>query len=164
MRTELFIADHFDTLASGKTVAMGLFADRVVVLQPDSKVPAPAPELPHALDLDMMVTVLRAPRPGATGRLTITPPGQDMPVVDFALPAITLPTGHSANLIFRLRPLLMPRVGKYKVRVQFGDAVNEHTLEIRRPLPLQTTAPSAEPAPVARRPARKAPAEKPNRH
>jgi len=70
----LYIADEFKTLEGGKTLAIGLFTDRVVVLNVPSNIPAPTREVPYGIPLGLLACVMDTPATELTGSVSITPP------------------------------------------------------------------------------------------
>lgn len=131
MHCELFIADHFDTLASGKVLAVGLFTDRVVVLRPGQGAPEATAETPYAHELSLLLMLKDLPPGKHVSRMTVSPPGANKPPVELRLPELELPAGQSANLIVKLAPLLVPRAGDFEVNVHVGDERQTLTFEVR---------------------------------
>lgn len=143
MKTSLLIADHVDTLLSGKLAALGLYTDSVIVLQLGATDAEPTAELPLGVFMCLVLTVHVAPAPDVPGSLrVIGPDGGASP--EAPLPPLKFPQGTAANLVVRLTPLLVSRAGLFKVLVRYGDETDEHTFEVRIRRP-----PEAPPAPVS---------------
>jgi len=160
MKTSLLIADHVDTLASGKLAALGLYTDSVIVAQLAATDAEPTADLPMGFFLSLVLTVHAAPAEEVQGSLRVTgPDGYASP--EALLPPLKFPPGVAANLVVRLTPLLVHRSGLFKVLVRYGDEINEHTFEVR--IKRQPAAPSAAVSPTAALPARKDAPRRPRR-
>lgn len=150
MRLQLLIADHFDTLANGKVVALGLFTDRVVVMNLPADMAAPTVEMPFGLDLGLLLTLSDTVLNGADAEVSIHPPGGLPSVAVIRMAGLSVNPGASANLLTKLQPLIIPCPGVYEVQVKVGGQVMTDSFEVRIvPLPAATAA-----QPVATLPAR----------
>lgn len=131
MQLHLLIADHFDTLANGKMLALGLFTDRVVVMHVPAETPDPTPEIPYALELGLLLTLTNAPTTPIHGEVRIVAPGSGPPVGNLRFDALSIRSGDSANILTKLKPLLVPHAGTYTVEVHAGDEVLSANFEVR---------------------------------
>lgn len=131
MKLILYVADEFKTLEGGKTLAIGLFTDRVVVLNVPREVPAPSQEMPYGVPLGILACLVDLPKTELTGSMHVKPPSG--PTV-MHVPNISAkgPVGGSANLACRLDPLVMPQEGIYTAVLAFDgfDSLSE-TFELR---------------------------------
>lgn len=152
MQFHLQIADHFDTLANGKVLALGLFADRVVVMRVPAEAPEPTAELPYAVDLGLLLTITDAPPTPLQGEVRIVPPGGGAPIRVLPISGLSIGAGRSANILAQLKPLLVPQAGVFTVEAHVGDEVLGASFEVRI-IRLASTAPSdVEVAPNAEAP------------
>jgi len=145
MQLHLQIADTFDTLASGKILAVGLFADKVVVLQVPADVPDPSAEAPYATELGLLLTLSHAPATPLQGEVRILPPGGGPAISVIAFDGMVIAGGNSANILTKLRPLLVPAAGTFTVEVQVAGETLRASFEIRV-LRLPPSQPAAAPA------------------
>lgn len=146
MHMQLLIADHFDTLASGKVLAVGLFTDRVVLLNVPADAADPSPEVPFGIDLGLLITLSDTPPGPMAGEISIHPPGSLPPVAVLRFTGIGVAAGYAANVMTKLQPLLVPCPGIFAVHLKLGDDVWSETFEVRvqrQPLPLDLTAAAA---------------------
>lgn len=163
MRLRLYLADHFDTLVSGKQLAVGLYPDLVVVMSPSPDAPQPTPEVPYAMDMGLMLTLSGLPVGQSVGELRVLPPGlPDRPVLKSGFVCHAAEAGSAVNVTLQARPLLIPAVGTYSVQVTIGAEVLQDEFEVRirpadgipavmvQPLPPEpAAAPVPAPAPAA---------------
>lgn len=131
MNMLLHIADHFDTLASGKTLAVGLFADRVVVMHVAADAAPPSAALPYGCDLALLLTLTSAPAGPLQGQLRVIPPGAGEPVAAIEFNAVAGGPGLSVSVMTRLRPLLVPQAGTYTVEVTAAGQTLASSFEVR---------------------------------
>lgn len=152
MRLNLLIADHFDTLASGKILAVGLFTDRIVMLQTPAGVPAPTPARPHGADLALLLTLMDVPAGPLQGEVRVLPPQPGAePVMRAPFKGVLTETGVGINVPIQLRPLLVPAVGMFTVEVQVNDQLLREQFEVRLRQRVDEPMPALEPPPVKRR-------------
>ena len=131
MRMYLHIADHFDTLASGKVLAVGLFPDRVLLIQVPAERQDPSPDAPYGANLGLLVTLSEGPGGPVSGDIKVLPPAGLPAVATLAIPELVASDGRSANIIGMLRPLLVPRAGLYTVQATLGGEVASGEFEVR---------------------------------
>ena len=131
MKLILYVADEFKTLEGGKTLAVGLFTDRVVVLNVPHDVPSPSSEMPYGILLSLLACLIDMPKAEVTGSATIIPPSgvTSMNVGSVSSKAVV---GGSANIVFRLDPFLMTGEGLYTLVLEFeGVEPISDTFELR---------------------------------
>lgn len=159
MQLHLLIADHFETLASGKVLAVGLFTDRVVVMQVPAEEPDPSPKVPYATDLGLLLTLSDAPATQLEVEVRILPPGGGQAVGIAPFGGLRITGGHSVNILTKLKPMLVPQAGVFTVEAQVGDETLRASFEIRihrlpPSLPPQAPTGTVSTAPAKRRRAR----------
>jgi hypothetical protein len=160
MQLRIHIADHFDTLASGKVLAVGLFPDRVVLLNLPADAPEPSVDVPFAFDLDLLITLTGPQEEPVACDVRVLAPGAAPPVANLHAPSLQIAGGSSTNIASKLRPLLVPQAGLFTVEVTCGDQTLRDSFEVR----LKRVASSREPLPPDSAPARAAAAKpKPRR-
>lgn len=118
MKLILYVADEFKSLEGGKALAVGLFPDRVVVLNVPRTTPPPTAELPYGIPLGLLVCVLDLPAAEVSGSGSIeTPTGPSR----MSLQRVTLrgAVGGSANLQMRFDPFLVTAPGTYSFTLSF---------------------------------------------
>lgn len=131
MKLLLYVADEFKTLEGGKTLAVGLFTDRVVVLNVPTDVPEATTELPYGIPLGLLACVVESPTLEVHGTAAITTPsGQPlMPPREIGGQA---PTGGAMNFLFHFERFLMTGAGVYTLTVALdGLEPLSETFEIR---------------------------------
>ena len=119
MKLLLYVADEFKTLEGGKTLAVGLFTDRVVVLNVPRNVPPPSAELPYGISLGLVACLLELPAAelNASGSIT-TPTGPSaMSLHEIKVKGVV---GGSANLQMRFDPFLVSAPGTYTLTLSFA--------------------------------------------
>lgn len=147
MHCELFIADYFERLVTGKMLAVGMYPDRTIVLQVPAETSPPSNEQPYASDLSILLTLQDVPDGQHDSHVVIRPPGDGEPSQPLRLPTIKAVSGKSLNVIVNLKPLVIPSAGRYGVELHVGEEVATCHFEARiAPL---TPASSTEPAAIA---------------
>ena len=122
----LLVADDFRAEQSGKVLAIGLYADGVVLLDVPEGAPEPSNEIPVGVDrLAFLINI-----GGVVGQQKVSVrigekgPSQDVQV--------DVKPGSSANLIFTSQPMLIASYGKKLVTVKFAQSVHELEFELRK--------------------------------
>lgn len=133
MEVFIYVADDIQVLAGGKTLLVGLYPDRVVVVQVPKDPPfKPSADTPIGISsLSLMLTVVGL-EPGelrVTPRMLL-PDGSPSPQQPTPNRVTVVPDG-SANLIFKLTPFLVTQGGQYKLLVEIGGKVIEASFEVR---------------------------------
>ncbi|MDP2006444.1 MAG: hypothetical protein Q8K45_12265 [Rubrivivax sp.] len=118
MKLILYVADEFKKLEGGKTLAVGLFTDRVVVLNVPQETPPPSHEMPYGVPLGLLACLMDLPTAELTGSMTVVPPSGQVVVSIPSFKANGL-IGGSTNVSFRLDPFLMTDEGIYTVVLSF---------------------------------------------
>lgn len=134
MKFLLYVADEFRTLEGGKTLAVGLFTDRVVILNIPGDAPPPSLEMPYGLPLGLLACVADLPEAEMKGSMKILPPTGEAVM---SVPSVTAKgsKGGSTNLVFRFDPFLMTGEGIYTAVLAFdgcGELSETFELRIRR--------------------------------
>lgn len=131
MKLLLYVADEFKTLEGGKTLAVGLFTDRVVVLNVPKDVPEPTTELPYGIPLGLLACVVGSPIEEVHGTAAITPPS-GQPAMPAAKISGRAPGAGAMNFLFRFDPFLMTGAGVYTLTVALeGFEPLSETFELR---------------------------------
>lgn len=131
MKLNLYVADEFRTLEGGKTLAIGLFTDRVVVLNIPRDAPPPSQDMPYGLPLSLLACLVDLPAAEVKGSMKVLPPTGDA-VMSVPSVAGKGSVGGSTNMIFRFDPFLMTGEGKYTAVLTFeGLAELSETFELR---------------------------------
>lgn len=132
MNLILYVADEFKQLEGGKTLAVGLYTDRVVILNVPGSGPNPSPELPYGIPLGLLACLTEVPSASQSCTVTIEPPTGAALMRMENVPVKSTVAGGSANLVMGFQPFLMSEAGTYTVALQFenGERLTE-TFEIR---------------------------------
>lgn len=131
MKLILYVADEFKTLEGGKTLAVGLFTDRVVVLNIPQSTPPPSQEMPYGVPLGILACLTDLPKAELTGSMTINPPS-GKPVISVLACTAKGSIGGATNLSFRFDPFLMTDEGVYTLVFAFEGFENlSETFELR---------------------------------
>jgi hypothetical protein len=131
MKMLLYVADDVKTMEGGKTMAIGLFTDRVVILNIPASAPAPTQEVPFGVPLTLLACVMDLPATELTGTAKITPPSGIplMPEQSFQAKG---EIGGSTNIQMRFEPFLLSSEGVYTLNLRFdGFEQLSETLELR---------------------------------
>ena len=130
MKGLLYVADNFQTLQDGKVLAVGLYPDKVVVMNIPVDAPEPSRELPFGINLGLLLCLVDLPSDDVAGKITILPPsGHTLaPAMSFAVQARA---GRSANIVLVANPLLVSEPGLYQVVVDIADLHIAESFEIR---------------------------------
>lgn len=142
MQATIYVADDIQSLAEGKTLMVGVFTDRVIVLN----VPPEAREMVNkgepiglaALSLMFTITGIEPGEHVGVPRITL-PNGEPSP--NHAEPSpFSVPKGGGANLLFKFQPFFVVGPGKYDVTVDVDGVPISADFEVRlAPLAQQST-------------------------
>jgi hypothetical protein len=131
MHVDVFVADHFDTLQSGKTIAIGLYTDRVIIINVPSDAPDPS-EKPYGIDLSVLVCLTELPAGNHSLEIVIEDEtGVVVGPAKGSQISITVEEGKSSNCIIGFRPFLVPYEGAYYVAAGVGEQRERVPLWIR---------------------------------
>lgn len=120
----LLVADDFRIENTGKLIAIGLYADNVVVLKVPENAPPPSKEVPYGIDALSLVVVFG----GAEGEQTVKVAlGKNKPLQQ----VISLKRGGSANLHIPIKPFNFADFGVKHLVAEFAGATFELPFEIR---------------------------------
>jgi hypothetical protein len=161
MHLRIHIADHFDTLATGKVLAVGLFSDRVVLLNLPADAPEPTSEIPFAFDLDLLITLTGPIAEPSACDIRILAPGMAQPVAHLHMPSLQIAGGSSTNITSKLRPLLVTQPGIFTVEASCGGETAQDTFEVRLQRLPQSEAPPIGSPPVQAAAAKPKPRRRP---
>lgn len=126
----LYVADNFQILQDGKVLAVGMFADRVVVLNVPEEAPEPSREMPFGIQLGFLMCLRDLPSVKVSGNVSIEPPDGKPLISPFAFSA-SGSIGGSVNIIVSLNPFLISCAGNYRVLFETEMGVISESLEIR---------------------------------
>lgn len=133
MQATLYVADDIQSLADGKTLMVGVFTDRVVVLKapPDvlETVSKGTPIGLAALSLMFTITGLEPGEHVSAPRITL-PNGEPSPN-QVAPGPFSVPKGGAANLLLKLQPFFVIGPGKYDVTVEVDGVPVSADFEVR---------------------------------
>ena len=131
MKLLLYVADEFKTLEGGKTLAVGLFTDRVVILNVPRNVPPPTSELPYGIPLGLLACVMDLPKAELSGSGSITTPTGPSAMSMQGISAKGV-VGGTTNLQMRFDPFLVTAAGTYTLTLSFdGYEPLSETFELR---------------------------------
>lgn len=132
MKLKILVADQFEGLVSGKMLAMGLFADGVIVLNPGKLPDGTVEPAPYSVNLAVLCTLTDLPSSPAEGSIEIfAPPPDSERVAHLGLGPVSAKPGRSLSVSGRLMPFLAPRAGSYTVRARVGEAEATDAFEVR---------------------------------
>lgn len=131
MRCSLIVAEMAETLTSQKLMAVGIFADRVVVLNVPENAPEPSPEKPFGHELTLVVTLTEVPEGKHSGHVAVIPPDGGAPVAHMEMASVLGVSGHAVNIIARLTPLIVPSAGRFRVEAKVAGEKAETDFEVR---------------------------------
>ena len=145
MKLQLLVADTIETLASGKMVLLGVYTDRVIVLElpPDLPDP-PVSDHPVGLDLAFLVTITEIEPGSHTAQLKFLDPDgrpvhEPRPGVQVVAPELG-----GLNILMRRVPMPVRRLGVHKVIVTVDDDEElTASFELRRKVPYAAEATKA---------------------
>jgi hypothetical protein len=128
MKSFFLVADDIQQLAMGKTMAVGIYADHVILLN----VPANGPlGVPALAKLHMMLTVRGLPVGEHDARAEIVlPDGSTAPRI-LPMKISALPE-QAATFIFAFAPFPVPQEGRYLLRVHVAGETIENDFTIVR--------------------------------
>lgn len=131
MKFDLFVADHFDTLASGKTVAVGLYTDRTIVLNVPINVPDVS-EAPYAVTVSALACISGlVPGPCNVELWIEDKDGNQLGWFAVSSIPIVAEAGKSTNCVFRFNPFLVSYEGEYQIALRTGESVFKQSLWIK---------------------------------
>lgn len=133
MQATLYVADDIQSLAEGKTLMVGVFTDRVVVLN----VPPETVEMVNkgtplglaALALMFTITDIEPGEHVGAPRITL-PNGEPSPNQVEPSP-FSVPKGGAANLLLKFQPFFVIGAGKYDVTVEVDGVPVSADFEVR---------------------------------
>ena len=111
MKIEFYLADFIETLVSGKLVAVGLFTDRVILLNVPFDVPDASKDAPYAFNLSAALCPLVEPGDHSLS-VAVEYPGGDRGPTAPPQSFTTLP-GRRINIVVPMNPLLVPMAGEF---------------------------------------------------
>jgi hypothetical protein len=120
----LLVADDFRIENTGKLIAIGLYADNVVLFKVPENAPPPSKEVPYGIDALSLVVVIGGTEGEQTVKITL---GKNKPVEQ----VIPLKRGGSANLHLPIKPFNFAEFGVKQLVVEFAGATFKLPFEIR---------------------------------
>lgn len=132
VKFSLYIADRFEAMQNGKLLAVGLFADKTVVLNAALDAPDPTLELPFGVPLSILLSLHALDsQEQLRGSCSVYPPG-DLPAVATLPIDVDLSLGPPAiNVIATFDLLAIPAIGHYRVTVEVGGQTFSDGFEIQ---------------------------------
>ena len=133
MQATLYVADDIQSLAEGKTLMVGVFTDRVVVLNvpPDAREMVNKGEPIGLASLSLMFTITGLDAGEYVGTPQITLPNGE-PSPNQAEPSpFSVPKGGAANLLLRFQPFFVVGAGRYDVTVAVDGVSVSADFEVR---------------------------------
>ena len=131
MKLILYVADEFKTLEGGKTLAIGLFTDRVVILNVPGNAPDPSHETPYGIPLGLLACVTELPTTELAASMSILPPTGSA-VMGAKSVSVKGAIGDAVNMLFQFDPFLMTAEGLYTLNLTFeGLDVLSESFELR---------------------------------
>lgn len=133
MEVLIYVADDIQSLADQKTLMVGVYTDRVLVVH----LPKDAPEIasqetPIGIpSLSVMFTVIGLEPGEHQGQPKLLYPDGSLSPGDLQPFKFSVAPGGAANLLFKFAPFIMPQAGKYTVAVAVDDVPLEAFFEVR---------------------------------
>lgn len=148
MHATLYVADDIQSLADGKTLMVGVYTDRVLVMNvpPDAIEAVSQGTFIGLATLALMVTISDI-EPGehiAVPRIAL-PDGRPSPNQIDSAP-FSVPVGGAANLLFKLQPFFISGAGRYTLTVEVGGSPVSADFEVRLAPIINTASPATLPA------------------
>jgi len=134
MQLTLIAADDIRQLADGKILAVGLYADRTVVLQAPAEAIAQMQEVPLAFRLSLLLCVNGLSPGSHTFQVSMQEPEMSTPRALGPVATRPVPEGGSATLILNLDPFLARAAGTFVVHCQVDGSTQlsgEFELRVR---------------------------------
>jgi hypothetical protein len=133
MQATLFVADDIQSLAEGKTLMVGVFTDKVVILNvPPEAIDKLSHGMPIGLGaLSLMFTITDIAPGTYLGSPHITLPDGNPSPNKLAPAEFSVPKGGAANLLLKLQPFIVPAAGKYIVAVDVDGQTVSADFEVR---------------------------------
>lgn len=129
----LYVADDFKVMENQKLLAIGLYPDRVVVLNATSvKSTPPSPDSPSVLEALSFMLCVRGIEPGrrAYSLEVIGPSGKATGAIAPPQTGV-VPPNAPLNLAFRFAPYIVTALGKHVVRLTVDGVVLDSDFEVR---------------------------------
>lgn len=131
MHCDLFLADLFDTMQSGKTLAVGLYTDRVVILN----IPHDAPDfqkVPYGITLSVLACLSQlAPGAHSVELALENEAGETLGWFNSKLLKIDVEAGRTANCLVKFDPFLVTYEGAHYFVTKIGAEVQRVPFWIR---------------------------------
>lgn len=130
MQVDLFMADMFDTLQSGKLVALGLYTDRTMVLHIPPEAPTPSEENPVAVPVTLCFCIQGLDDTEHTFKLSFE--GPDGSASPMRLGGnFKGRTGSSGNLVHRFEPFLLNQIGPHQAILDIDGTSHRFLINFR---------------------------------
>lgn len=136
MRINLLVADEFRPEATGKQMAMGLFADGTVVLEPVANVAPQAAGLPRGIErLSFLMSVGDLPPGNHVYHAQIVNPSGSPLGPEMPLGEEVAVQGKSRVIVLETKPFIVNGTGTYNVNLKIDGAVHKLPFRIVERLP-----------------------------
>lgn len=124
MKINIFVADEFRSEANGKQMALGLYPDDVIMLNPKPQEVSQA-DLPEGIDrLSFLINISDVPEKKHIFKAQIIDPSGKPHGKEIALGEFETAKGTSRNFIIEARPFLLSGKGTYQLNFYVDDEVN----------------------------------------
>lgn len=131
MKINFIVADEFRPEAGGKHMALGLYADSVIMLEPNPQSTTPTLELPEGIDrLAFLINVSDAPEEKHNYKAQIIDPSGQPHGKEIALGEFLVAKGTSRSFIIEAKPFLIHGKGTYQLNFHVDDLVHSFQFSI----------------------------------
>jgi hypothetical protein len=123
VKIKFLVADEFRAEAAGKQMALGLYADDIIILEPKSEVANGG--LPAGIDrLAFLINVSDVPEVKHIYKMQIidpsgSPHGNEIPLGEYIIAK-----GTSRSFVIEAKPFLIQGVGTYKLNFFIDDIIH----------------------------------------
>jgi hypothetical protein len=128
----LLVADTFQAMQDGKTLAVGLFADGVVVMNIPPEAPEPTDKVPFGVDVNLLVNLSDIQKvPAQFDGVVTGPTGIVVASIGGSIPSGAGPN-QTLNVISKIAPLVVFKPGRFTValKTEHGETAEDY-FEVR---------------------------------
>jgi hypothetical protein len=132
MEVTLYVAEDIQTLENQKLLMVGVFADRVILLNVPKGTPKPSAATPMAMStLSLSLTVAGLPPESYTVTLSLKSPSGVEIMQDRSPREFAVTEGSALNLIVKSTPFVMVEDGLYTLSASIGDQTASGTFVVK---------------------------------